>query len=216
VVRLAGICLLLAGCFGITLPTSASAKPPPSYQRRQIAHFVQDIFERFFFKTWLGEPMSLSGSAMSLSGACPESQIREALQQRGSFPEAFRRRDKDPRISSEYCGAVAVQLTSPGNMSFVLTIPVSNTCAQYQAQWEAFASEEIRSVAVQPYAISDATYAKFSITEQSRSIYRQTAPYNLDQSTRFDRHTLGQLRIIESTERDGVCRIVFSFGAASK
>lgn len=150
--------------------------------------------------------MSLAGS-----GACPEAQIRGALQHKENFPEAFRWRNKDPRISSDYCGAVSIQLDSPKNMSFVLTVPVSNSCARYRAQWEAFASEEIRSVAVQPYAISDATYAKFAIPEQSRSIYRQMAPHNLDQSTRFDRRMLSQLRIVDASERDGFCRFVFSF-----
>jgi hypothetical protein len=155
--------------------------------------------------------MSLAGSS-----ACPEAQIREAMQQKARFPAPFRRREKDPRISSQYCGAVSTQLAPPGNMSFVLTVPVANSCAQYQAQWEQFASEEIRSVAVQPYAVSDPTYEKFSIPEQSRSIYRQMAPYNLDQSTRFDRRTLSQLRIIESSERDGFCRFLFSFDSDAK
>lgn len=159
---------LLAACFSALLCTTATAKPPPSYQRSHIAFFVQEISERFFFAAWLGEPMSLSGS-----GACPEAQILEALQQKDKFPETFRRRKKDPQFASEYCGAVSTQLSRPGNMSFVLTVPVANSCMQYRAQWEAFASEEIRSVAVQPYAISDAAYAKFSIPEQSRSIYRQ-------------------------------------------
>src|SRR4051794_40799677 len=101
-------------------------------------------------------------------------------------------------------------------MSFVLTVPVSNSCTQYRAQWEAFASEEIRSVAVHPFVISDAAYEKFAIPEQFRSIYRQMAANNLDQSTRFDKHTLSQLRITDSSEQEGFCRFVFSFHAAPK
>jgi len=202
--------LFLAGCLSAALSTAASAKPPPSYQRAQIADFVQDIFERFFFKAWLGEAMSFR------SGACPEAQIREAVQHKESFPEAFRRRNKDPRISSEYCGVASIRLDPPKNMSFVLTVPVSNSCAQYRTQWEAFVSEEIRSVAVQPYAISDRIYEKFAIPEQSRSIYRQIAPNNLDQSTRFDKRTLGQFHIADSTEQDGFCRFTFTFSAGSK
>jgi len=100
--------LVLAASSGVSISTtSASAKPPPSYRRGQISHFVQDMFDRFFFKAWLKEPISLSGQ-----GACTEAQIREALQHKEKFPKAFRRRAKGPGLSAEYCAAVSIQLNS--------------------------------------------------------------------------------------------------------
>src|SRR2546423_15721366 len=110
-------CCLTVGCV-VVATSDAHAHASPSTRRARTANLIQEIFERFFFKSWLGEAMSLAGS-----GACPEAQVLGALSQKDRFPETFLRHIPDPKILAKYCGVVAIEVERPGAFHFLLRAP---------------------------------------------------------------------------------------------
>lgn len=160
----AGLACMAIMSIAVALPSEADSGTGPETNRGRAALHIGEIFERFFFASWLGEPLSLGRS-----GACPEAQVVAAIGQKQRFPDTFLRRG--PQIPAKYCGAVATERAGAENWTFVLRVPKVKTCDDYAERWRAFISPSATAEAIESYVILNETYDKYGIEEQSRAIY---------------------------------------------
>jgi hypothetical protein len=186
-------------------PSIADARTPPRRHRQTVAHVIQEVFERFFFAAWLGEPMSLIEG-----GTCPQAQILAALGDKSRFPDSFRRRVPDPKIASDYCGGVAIALKQEV-LQFSLIAPKVSDCADYLTRWRAFLAATDTASAIQRYPLSDRGYEKYGIPLSGQSFYVDETGAR---EQRIERATIEQIRrfqVQSSHEQAGFCQFDFVF-----
>lgn len=207
--KVVACCLSVGGM----IVSDAHAHSSPSARRAHTAYLIQEVFERFFFRSWLGEAMSLAGS-----GGCPEAQVLGALGQKDRFPETFRRPAPDPRLSSNYCGAITIEIERPQSLRFVLRAPKADTCEDYVRQWQTFVSSLTMAGAIKDYLVSDETYDRYGIETQSRSIYRDVSapiyPFN-EISVEQTLISIRRFRLVSRREVDSMCHFEFLHEKAS-
>lgn len=187
-------------------PSIADARTPPRHFRLQVAHVIQEAFERFFFAAWLGEPMSLTEG-----GTCPQAQILAALGDKSRFPNSFKRRVPDPEVSSDYCGGVAIALEEREVLHFSLIAPKVSDCADYLARWRAFLAAADTVSAMRPYPLSDESYEKYGIPESGRSFYQDDPGAPEQPIARATIEEIRRFQVQGSHEQAGFCRFEFVF-----
>jgi hypothetical protein len=178
----------------------AHARSSSSQNRQRQAGLVTQLFERFFFVEWLGEPLSLGRGF----GACPQPQLRAALREPAKFPKTFLRRKPHPEIPAQYCGAAERKGSDKRWLSFTVTVPNATSCEAYVKRWQAVVTASDREEALRPYAVTDQIYNKYAIEPQSRTIRLQT-PGQRNALEPFPTSA----RLVRHGEASGLCRFAF-------
>lgn len=203
----AHISALLALLSNAALVSSAVARPPEHIQAAKAATLVTEIFRRMFFTLWLGEAMSLR-----TIGACPDAQIRSALQNRDAFPDSFK---KEPPVSARqgqiYCSPVSKVSAPQEFKTITIRAPKVRSCEEYAGMWKRLTDEPRLAEGLTPYVVRTNVYDKYKIPADGRSLYN-----NLDRSQSEPNLISGQGRanryvILETKGTDDFCTFVLSF-----
>jgi hypothetical protein len=185
--------------------SDALAFSGPRLQRASAISLTREMFKRFFFTLWLGEPLSLQGSPH-----CPDADIRKAMQRKDRFPETFKRKTLTPETYFlKYCSPVSVTGALPENKAFTLKAPKVNACGEYIERWHSFVSGSDLAQQIRPYIVSYDTYNKYRLSEMSvyhSGIDREPKPRFI-----IGQQLIFRFRMVQWHEQNDFCYFDFAY-----
>jgi hypothetical protein len=150
-------CIILPLTIEIALIAEATASPPPRVQKAEAVAFVREIFNRIFFKAWLGEAISLRTEKTD----CPEAQIVRALGSVSNFPSGLMIEISDQRRGSAFCSPTTMRRIHSDRDDITIRVPRLGSCDDFSLAWNGIVSEDALAKGIAPYIVHLNTYEKF-------------------------------------------------------